>query len=412
MNPAIVIPSYWARDDRPTDIGELGTYDHVTPVDRPLPELETCLASLDKVRGVLRTIVLLVAPPDCEDSARARVEGICRMHPGLNPMIVGQEEGRLVRRVINSIAPSLSAELVSLRGYGAIRNMGLAVAAALGHDVVVFLDDDEIALDPDYLLNAVYALGKKNRQGIPIQVKTGYCLDREDSPYVNTERLAWCDRRWSIGKEFNQLMERMLSGTRITRANTLCGGCFAVTAQAFTQVPFDSTITRGEDLDYLFNLRMHGIDVWFDNEWHVKHLPPEIPSHASRFLQDVYRWAYERKKLEACNQTIGLRRVTPDALQPYPGPWITAEVDRRIVTTAIRRAIVGPERPEYLKILLFGRSQARAWATGMSSRYLSLLTYWPRIMESLWDNRLLARRLVKLGTARLAWRRTNVEEAR
>ena len=62
MNPAIVIPSYWARDDRPTDIGELGTYDHVTPVDRPLPELETCLASLDKVRGVLRTIVLLVAP--------------------------------------------------------------------------------------------------------------------------------------------------------------------------------------------------------------------------------------------------------------------------------------------------------------------------------------------------------------
>ena len=121
MNPAIVIPSYWARDDLPTDIGELGTYDHVTPVDKPLPELEMCLASLDKVRGVLRTIVLLVAPPDCEASARARVEGICRMHPGLNPMIVGQEEARLVRRVINSVAPSLSAELVSLRGYGAIR---------------------------------------------------------------------------------------------------------------------------------------------------------------------------------------------------------------------------------------------------------------------------------------------------
>ena len=412
MNPAIVIPSYWARDDLPTDIGELGTYDHVTPVDKPLPELEMCLASLDTVRGVLRTIVLLVAPPDCEASARARVEGICRMHPSLNPMIVGQEEARLVRRVINSVAPSLSAELVSLRGYGAIRNMGLVVAAILGHDVVVFLDDDEIALDPDYLFDAVYGLGKKNRQGITIQAKTGYYLDREDSPYINMAKVPWCDRRWSIGNEFNELMERMLTSTRITRANTLCGGCFAVTAQAFTRVPFDSTITRGEDLDYLFNLRMHGIDVWFDNQWHVKYLPPAIPSYASRFLQDVYRWTYERKKLEACNQTIGLRRVTPDALQPYPGPWISPQVDRRIISTAIRRAIVGPERLQYLKILVSGIGQARSWANGMANRYLSLLTYWPRIMESLWDNRLLARRLIKMGTARLAWRRVTVEETR
>jgi hypothetical protein len=48
----------------------------------------------------------------------------------------------------------------------------------------------------------------------------------------------------------------------------------------------------------------------------------------------------------------------------------------------------------------------------MANRYLSLLTYWPRIMESLWDNRLLARRLIKMGTARLAWRRVTVEETR
>ena len=405
MNPAIVIPSYWARDDRPTDIGELGTYDHVTPVDKPLPELETCLSSLDKVRGVLRTIVLLVAPHDCEDSARARVESICRMHPGLNPIIVGQVEGRFMQRVVNNIVPSLTAEVISLRGYGAIRNMGLAVAAALGHDVAVFIDDDDVVLDEDFLINACYALGKQTRQGIPILVKTGFFIDHNDSPYVDMSAVPWCNKLWSKGKEFNFLMERMLYGTRITRANTLHGGCCAITAQAYTQVPFDSFITRGEDLDYLFNLRMHGIDVWFDNEMGVKHLPPDSPSYASRFQQDVYRWAYERKKLEVCNNTIGMHRVTVDSLQPYPGPWLLPGVDTAAAKTALRHAIVGPERLEYLKILFFGRSQAESWASATSHRYLSILTYWPRIMESLWDNHLVARRLVKMGTARLSWHR-------
>jgi len=391
-------------DDHPTDIGELGVYDHVTPVDKPIPELETCLSALDAVRGVLRVIVLLVSPPSCAESARARVEGICRMHPGLNPLIIGEKEGQLMTRVVNDLAPSLPGELVSLRGYGAIRNMGLAVAAVLGHDVVVFLDDDEVALDEDFLLTAVYGLGQRNRQGIPIHVKTGYFLDRSGSPYADTSKAEWSERNWAKREEFNELMHRMLTGTRISRANHICGGCFAVSAQAFMRVAFDSVITRGEDLDYLFNLRMNGIDVWFDNKWCVRHLPPEMPSPPSRFLQDVYRWSYERRKLEACNGTIGLRRVTPDSLEPYPARWISPEVDRRIALTALRRAIADPERLEYLKILLFERPKARAWAESVASRYLSLQTYWPGIMAAMWDNRLLARRLVKMGTARLSWR--------
>ena len=403
MNPVIVIPSYWARDDEPTDVGEIGVYDHATPVDKPLPELETCLSSLDLCRGVLRVVILLVAPPSCEASARARVEGICRMHSNLNPLVIGREEGALVSRVVGELAPALQGEPVSLRGYGAIRNMGLAVAAVLGHDVVVFLDDDEVILDPDFLVDAVYGLGQKNRQGIPILAKTGYFLDRDDSPYADPSKPRWCDRHWSKRDEFNQAMHRALTGTRVSRASYICGGCFAVSAQAFTRVAFDPQITRGEDLDYLLNLRMNAIDVWFDNQWRVKHLPPAIPSRASRFLQDVYRWAYERKKLEVCNATIGLRRVTSEALSPYPGPWMTADVDRRALLTAIRRAIVGPERGAYLRIATRGRLEARAWAEGVARGYLQLQTFWPRIMVTLWDNKLLARRLLKMGTARLTW---------
>lgn len=403
MNPAIVIPSYWAWSDEQTEIGELGVYDYVTPVNKPLPELELCLSSLDKVRGVLRVIVLIVSRPDCAASARARVEGICRMHPGLNPLVVGEEEGRLMMRVVNDIAPNLPGELVSLRGYGAIHNMGLAVAATLGHDVVVFLDDDNVVLDKDFLLKAVYGLGQKTRQGLTILAKTGYYVNRENSPYASLEKPAWSEVRWSKRVRFNEMMQRLLNGTRISRATSICGGCFAVSAHAYTRVAFDSVITRGEDLDYLCNLRMNGIDVWADNEWYVKHTPPEIPSAAARFLQEVYRWTYEYKKIAACNATIGKRTVSPDSLEPYPGDWVSPKVERRITETALRRAIVGPERLEYLKILLFEHSRARAWADRQTQRYLALQTYWPYIIAALWNNRLLARQLTKMGTARLEW---------
>ena len=80
MNPVIVIPSYWSRNDALSQVGDVGIYDHATPISKPLPELETCLQSLEQVRGVLRVVVLVVSPPAFAESARARVDGICRMH--------------------------------------------------------------------------------------------------------------------------------------------------------------------------------------------------------------------------------------------------------------------------------------------------------------------------------------------
>ncbi len=397
MNPVIVIPSYWAKTDEPTQIGEIGVYDHVTPITKPVPELETCLGSLEKVRGILRVIVLLVAPPDCEESARSRVNGICRMHSSLNPIVVGSREALLIREVVEEAAPRMDGESIALRGYGAIRNMGLAVAATLGHDVVVFLDDDEVAIDEDFLINAAYGLGSVTRQGLPIACKSGVYLNGRGSPYANTEKPAWSERYWSKRIEFNQWMHRALSGTRVSRSNILCGGCFVVAADAYSRVPFDPTISRGEDLDYLFNLRMNGFDVWFDNAWRVNHMPPEVPSRAERFLQNVYRWSYEIEKIKAANARVGLRKISAESLRPYPACWLTDEAHRRISLTALRRAIAGPERSTYLRIFLFEHRRARAWASSVASSYFSFLTHWPRVISTLWDNKLLAKRLLSMA---------------
>ena len=129
MNPVVVIPSFWAQGEKPGALGERGVYDYTTRIDKPLPELESCLASLEQVRGILRVIVLVVAPPSCEESARARVNSICRAHVGLNPLVVGAQEAAHVEHAVARMAHHVAGETVSLRGYGAIRNMGLAVAA-------------------------------------------------------------------------------------------------------------------------------------------------------------------------------------------------------------------------------------------------------------------------------------------
>ena len=398
MNPVVVIPSFWAQGEKPGALGERGVYDYTTRIDKPLPELESCLASLEQVRGILRVIVLVVAPPSCEESARARVNSICRAHVGLNPLVVGAQEAAHVEHAVARMAHHVAGETVSLRGYGAIRNMGLAVAAVLGHDVVVFLDDDEVALDADFLVNAVYGLGSLTRQNLQVLAKSGFFVDEFDSPYAEpTEE--WSERYWSKAADFNKVMERAQTGAlRITRSNHLCGGCCALHAAAYSRVPFDPYITRGEDLDYVLNLRANGLDAWFDNAWFVRAQPPEeMAPVPSTFMQDVYRWLYEYRKLDAMNARRDLRTITPESLMPYPAPWLSAEVRQRVFRTALRRFITGPNRLAYLGILTKGRYEADKFARSASTRYLSFAMVWPTIVSALWEDRFLQSAILSTG---------------
>ena len=355
-----------------------------------MPELARCLDSLDEVRGVIRTVVLLVAPPAAELSARARVNAIVRDHPRLNPFVVGSPEARVISGRIESLCPGMDGETVSLRGYGAIRNMGLAVAAMLGHDVVVFMDDDEVALTPDFLIDAVYGLGRVTRQDLPLYAKTGHFIDEGDSHIADLSKAQPWERWWTKRAEFNEWMKGALAGTRICRSNYACGGCMAIHAEAFSRVAFDPWITRGEDLDYLFNLRLAGYEMWFDSSWYVRHLPPATPDETNRFLQDVYRWLYERAKLTFASHREDLRQVTAKSLMPYPGKWISSEVEGRISRTALARAFFGPDRWGNLQIWLRGRSEARAYAERNATNYVRLMSFWPSVINGIWGDEELA----------------------
>ena len=389
MNPVIVIPSYWAAstpEGRPAP----GAYDHSTRLDGLSPELDRCLASLEQVDDLCPVVVLAVCPLSATRDVALRVGEIAAAHPSLHVIVVTNvEAARIVERV-GQLAPKIPGEAVSLRGYGAIRNMGLAVAAILGHDAVIFLDDDEVVLSRDFMARALYGLGAETRQRLPILAKSGYFHDRSGSPLADTSRAGITQRWWTKRIEFNRWMKRALSGTRISRSNYVCGGCLALHARAFTRVAFDPYITRGEDLDYLFNMRLMGYDVWFDNQWLVKHLPPEETERAPRFMQNVYRWYYERAKLARASRQPDLNPVSPASLMPYPGPWISRDLDDRVRKTALARAVFTREHRGYWHVWRRGREEAERYAHEHAGHYLRFQSFWPSLMDALWRDRELA----------------------
>lgn len=388
MKPAIVIPTYWAGNHE--DTLAPGAYDHSTSLTAKRPELERCLASLEQVRGLPRIILLVICPLSATRDVTLRIEHILYNHPDLNVTLLTNIEASRIMDRVSELAPKIKGEAVSLRGYGAIRNMGLAAAAILGHDAVVFLDDDEVVLAPDFMEKALYALGAETRQRLPILAKSGYFYDNEGSPLADTTRAGITQRWWTKRIEFNRWMKKALAATRISRSNYVCGGCMALHARAFTRVAFDPFITRGEDLDYLFNMRLFGYDVWFDNAWVVKHLPPAGTESAPRFMQNVYRWYYERAKLTYASRQKEYNQVTSASLMPYPGPWISPGLDERVRKTSLARAVFTREHRAYWNIWLHGRQDAERYAADSADQYLKFQSFWPSIMDGLWGDISLA----------------------
>lgn len=436
MNPVIVIPTYWTRSNQGN---AQGIYQHATALNDPHPPLDRALLSLTTARGILRTVIMVSADSGLEVQARARVAEICTPYKKLNPLIVGAEEESLIHAAISQVSPRFNTSWASLNtqgrgagvsrikrdgtqknnsssldrgtfsagsgfahrnaftGPGVIKNLAFLIAAVENHDLVVFFGDDEEVLNDQFLIDAVYGMGSLTRQSLPILAKSGYFIDSSQSPYAPDKHVSWQERYWSNSHEFNEWMHTVLHATRISRANSISRGCFAVLAPAFTRVPYDPFIPCGEDLDYLLNLRMSGIETWIDNQWKVyfdSTHPAETPE---RFSTNIYRWSYEVEKLTYANMQESTRRIRPESLMPYPGHWITPQVHKRISHTARRRAVTGPKRLEYLKILTHTHPQARAWARETSTSYFSFLTFWERLITLLWDNKELAARLELLG---------------
>ena len=415
MNPVVVIPAFVSTRSQREGGSIITTYDHPTPLSQE-GDLPRCLESLTKVEGIGQIIVLVAAEPSIAHKAAQKTQAIAARFPELHIAVIGAAEAGLVQQRMEQLGlGKLSKEIgltgygaiglgkltreVGLSGYGAVRNLGLVVTCALGFDAVVFLDDDEVVTDADFLRRAMYGLGKLTRKGIPILAKTGFYYNSEGS-YLSKSQNKWYNRFWQQGSAFNKWIERAMNAPRLSRSNHVCGGCLALHKEAFKRLSFDPWIPRGEDLDYMLDLRMYGSDIWFDNKWSLHHLPPESASEGTRFRQDIYRWLYEYRKMEYSRTQIDLMQVKPSSLEPYPGPFLEPSIVRRIRITAFLRSLARPDKKAYRKAAKAARTEAAQYAQRNCTKYFEFQFVWSELMSRIEGDQILSTALVRSAVSR------------
>ncbi|MEG0070738.1 MAG: hypothetical protein RR671_00375 [Raoultibacter sp.] len=400
MNPVVVIPTFISGRTRKDGRSVLGTYDHATPMTQS-GELPRCLHSLQKVVGLGPIVLLVVSDPAIENQAAEKVQQAVGQFPGLNIIVIGAPEHLLIQQRMEQLGSGKLGKEVSLSGYGAVRNLGLVVANVLGFDSVVFLDDDEVIDDPEFLKKAMYGLGKLTKKGIPILAKSGFYFNSNGS-YLSKSQDKWYNHFWQQGKAFNRWIEKAMHGPRLSRSNHVCGGCLALHKEAFKRLSFDPLIARGEDLDYMLNLRMYGSDIWFDNQWSLRHLPPESESEGVRFRQDIYRWLYEYRKMEYSRTQIDLLQVKPASLEPYPGPFLEAGIEKRIRTTALLRSFARPDKRDYRRAAKAATGEASVYAQRNCAKYFEFQFIWPELMARIENDQILRTALLQSVAQRQA----------
>ena len=386
MYPTVIIPTFWTR--RRTRGGERGRvhYDHPTPLDED-GTLPDCLRSLESVRGLDRVVLIVAATDDSiEHVAEDRVREILGDFPGIDSMVFGSAEMGSLHRRLEQLEFADVLRGVGISGYGGVRNVGLILAAVLGSDSVVFVDDDQVVTDPEFLARATEGLGEPvGPGGRPVLAKTGYYVDDSGSFKVPDPR-PWHDMFWRQLEFYNRAVSVIAAPPRLKSSALAFGGCMSLHRDMYCNVPFDPWAVRGEDVDYVINARMHGADVFLDSDWSLVHRPPDPPSAAVLFRHDVFRFVYTHRKLEFSKSQVDLRQVTAESLMPYPGHLVDSSINWRARTTALLRALAGPERSTYLQIARKAVPEAQRYALENCERYFAFQRRWPMLMDRLWED--------------------------
>jgi hypothetical protein len=149
--------------------------------------------------------------------------------------------------------------------------------------------------------------------------------------------MTYWDRFGSKTKAFDKIIS---CEPRLKMTPFAFGGLMVIHKNLFKTVPFDPDVTRGEDIDFLINSKMFGFDFFLDNKLNIKHLPPK-KNHPiwKRFREDIYRFLYEQTKIRSQYEVNNMTMVEADDFKPYPGDFLTDELEDKIYKTNILLAL-------------------------------------------------------------------------
>ena len=342
MRTVVVIPTYWGRRNKiGFKEGDI-VYDHATPVDEE-GTLGRTLESMKILKKKDFKLVVLVCPTnmeikdEAEEKAREIIKGI---KLDAETYLFTQNTLKKIRRSArNSQLEENALSLLSLRGYANVRNMCLFAAHLLNSDITVLIDDDEVIENPDFMDIAREFIGKRV-YGETVYGVAGYYLNKFGNYYDDVSMEPWMtywNRFGSKSKAFDKIIG---CEPRLKQTPFVFGGAMVVHKNLYQIVPFDPNITRGEDIDYLINAKMFGFDFFLDNKLSIKHLPPQKTHPVwQRTREDIYRFIYEKSKIDSQYEVSNMRIVSAKDFFPYPGEFLTDDLENKIFKTNLLLAI-------------------------------------------------------------------------
>ena len=342
MRISVVIPTYWGR--KKNDEWQVGdaVYDHPTYLDGE-DTLGRTLESMKLLNNKNFKLIIPICPTtvEIEDEAEKIVRKIVE-DVGLNveTYLFTQKNVRDIKSFLEKKSVSEgSLNLLNLSGYSNVRNMCLYSSHILASDVTILIDDDEVFEKPEFIDMAIEFMGKR-MYGTNIYGVAGYYLNKKDEYYDDVSMQAWMtywDRFGSKAKAFDKIIS---CDPRIKQTPFAFGGLMVIHKNMYKVVPFDPNVKRGEDIDYLMNAKMFGYDFFLDNKLNIKHLPPP-KNHPiwKRFREDIYRFLYQKSKIDKQYETGNMRKVTAQDFSPYPGDFLNEDLEDKIFKTNILLAL-------------------------------------------------------------------------
>jgi len=392
VKTTLVIPTYWtfASHQLFSKQKPIAIYDHPTFITESgtLPRL---LGSLEKlcIRGVdVPNIVVLVAVThkELEMEAKERTESIVREHRHrLNIICFSSSDldfivSRLKKRALSKFAVPLN-----LLGYSNVRNIGLVIGQILGSEAVIFLDDDEVVTDEDFFRKCREFVGKKYKGRI-IGGVTGYYIGSSGSYWLKDDPTEWWKTGWRKRRKMNEAFKIIEGGARLKETPFAFGGNMILCKELFEKVPFDPYIHRGEDMDMLVNARMFDFAFLLDNQLWLLHFPGYVASRWSEMRQDIYRFAYMRRKLQYQEHKNEVTPLQTKSLEPYPGYFLTRSIMFKFAVSAFLSAIHSAlksstvESIEYLRNIKLSLSDVHNYVEKHYRDYFDFQERWAKTM--------------------------------
>lgn len=337
MKVTMVIPSYWGRR---SDVGwKMGDaiYDHPTPLDREGTLLRV-LQSIEILedRDFQLVIVAASTTEDIETQVEMKIANIVKKASEIiktEVLLFGSSNLKKIRELLIRDGKREYVRLLKLREYSNIRNLCVFIPHILDSDVAVLIDDDEVFEDREFMVKAKEFIGK-TIGGRIVNGVAGYYL-QPDGDYHLKKQPAWM-KYWDQYNKMNEAYDKII-GTepRLKETPFVLGGNMIIHRNLFNHVPFDPGVPRGEDIDFLINARMFGFTFLLDNQLSIKHLPPP-KTHPTwmQFRQDIYRFIYERVKIENQKEINGMTKVYPEDFDPYPGCFLRKDLEEKIEKTS------------------------------------------------------------------------------